>query len=557
MAQLVSFFDQQNDSSSWNFVEPGQIHQDLLTLQPLTKTKNTKCVHLKTGTILEGTFKLQGSLLAYFSNENQTSPNLVLDLLNTRLKASTNNSNKPSYTLTFTKDEISFELIFRSEIAVNSWMNCLKPICISSSVDAHYTTLCFFEENYLCSTYLAQDKKTLELFALKRFLTKSFRQIGAKTMLLNQMRMARSFNHPNIMRLSQIVEDNGSIYFVKSYDPNESLEFLLREANFPVYNFGSQIAQITKSILQGLDYIASRGAILQNLNLGNVVINKQGQVKIIDFIFLNHFNMVELFHERNLIPGFIAPEVFKYNKAKPKTAFDEKSNVFSVGCILFEMLFGFPLFDAKGPTAVLRLNKSYHYSDASNTINKELNNPESFINKQGLKLLLRLLEPDSTKRISIREALCSEYFRTGEISKEKGQFIHSIGKIRSKFEMSFPSQAYRESPSSVGVVVSTGINTFSQPSKNNSQDFVQLDKAQPLPSWNNNLSKLLNDKSFTSKTASFANQCSRISKCSEKEWKEDLSVDFSDEIKIDGCNVKAFLDSHCIKIAIKNPGKPL
>lgn len=66
-------------------------------------------------------------------------------------------------------------------------------------------------------------------------------------------------------------------------------------------------------------------------------IDKGGHVKIVDFTFLTQSNMAKLFDENCLSPGYTAPEAFMYEKTIAKTAFDERSNVFSVGCILFEM----------------------------------------------------------------------------------------------------------------------------------------------------------------------------------------------------------------------------
>lgn len=208
-------------------------------------------------------------------------------------------------------------------------------------------------------------------------------------------------------------------------------------------------------------------------------------------------------------------------------------------------LFGFPLFNEKTPAQILRLNKSYNCSDVFDMIKKEINNPEGQIDKQGLKLLLRLLEPESTKRISAREALGSEYFQSEENPEQKSQFIHSIERIRSKLGMSFPLQSCKEPTSSGGFAISTGINTCS---KTNSQDFFQLQ-----------LSPTLQNKPLILKNVSFVDQFSSFQgspDVPDVEWKDDESVNLNDDIQIDGCNVKAFLDSHCLPISMKNPGKP-
>jgi len=192
--------------------------------------------------------------------------------------------------------------------------------------------------------------------------------------------MQRSLNHPNLVSLSQVLETQGSIYFAKPYNPNQSLEFILKKSNQFFTSFESQTAKIIKSVLQGLDYLAYQGAMLENLHPGNIVITKEGQVKVVDFVFQTKYEKEELFDETSLRSGYIAPEMLKSSK----TAFDKRSNVFSVGCILFEMLFGFPLFNAKDPSNILRLNKSYDSSYCSEMISNGIDASKSPINKQGI-----------------------------------------------------------------------------------------------------------------------------------------------------------------------------
>jgi len=63
-------------------------------------------------------------------------------------------------------------------------------------------------------------------------------------------------------------------------------------------------------------------------------------------------------------------------------------------------------------------------------ITREILNPKGLVNKQGLKLLLRLLEPDSEKRISAREALRSDYFQIEENPENKMNFLHTLERIQ-------------------------------------------------------------------------------------------------------------------------------
>jgi len=165
---------------------------------------------------------------------------------------------------------------------------------------------------------------------------------------------------------------------------------------------------------------------------------------------------------------------------------------------------------------------------------------------------LRLLEPDSSKRISAREALRSDYFQVEERPEGEANFLHYLEKIRSESGLSFPSQSCHESIFSNGSLASTGSNFFSHSSKNISQDSLQL------PRNRCSLLKGLKGKPWTSKNVSFADQFSNCSQSTELHLDkgDDHDGELSeDDSEIEKCNVKAFMDSHYIQISMKNPGK--
>ena len=151
---------------------------------------------------------------------------------------------------------------------------------------------------------------------------------------MNQVTIMRTLDHPNIVKLHEIYETPSALYLVKQYDPANTLEFLLRKSDLQFSNFEFQTITIISSILQGLAYLASQGAMLMNLNLSTILLDKDGHVKIIDFFLLTKSNKPETLNEGSMSPGYTAPEVF--NTAR-SASYDERINVFSVGCILFEM----------------------------------------------------------------------------------------------------------------------------------------------------------------------------------------------------------------------------
>lgn len=92
-----------------------------------------------------------------------------------------------------------------------------------------------------------------------------------------------------------------------------------------------------RSILDALAYLSSKGIMHRDLKPDNILIAKGGEVKIVDFGLATYIDSSDYIHKKCGTPGYIAPEVFKYNPKDPKTIYDERCDVYSAGCILFNM----------------------------------------------------------------------------------------------------------------------------------------------------------------------------------------------------------------------------
>jgi len=158
--------------------------------------------------------------------------------------------------------------------------------------------------------------------------------------------------------------------------------------------------------------MAKLGAMHRDLKPDNIMIDKDCNIKVIDFGLVEHFdnNNTEFIFERCGTPGYIAPEIFCFKKSDPESAYNDKCDVFSIGCIFFQLLFGYRLFNAKEGHEILKQNRNYSYDDTFNMLVEEIDNTESKINKSGLELLIQMLHEDPAERISAQEALSDEYF---------------------------------------------------------------------------------------------------------------------------------------------------
>lgn len=174
-----------------------------------------------------------------------------------------------------------------------------------------------------------------------------------------EVRAAGALNHPNILSIYDVGASNGSPYLVSELLEGETLRDRLTASPLPLkkaIDFALQIAQ-------GLAAAHDKGIIHRDLKPENLFITKDGRVKILDF-GLAKLTRPEVSNDGSQTTisttpgtqtgmvlgtvGYMSPEQVRGEKA------DHRSDIFSFGAILYEMLSGKRAFE--GETAVEKMN---------------------------------------------------------------------------------------------------------------------------------------------------------------------------------------------------------
>lgn len=154
----------------------------------------------------------------------------------------------------------------------------------------------------------------------------------ARTMFYKEAQMvAQELDHPNIVKVYDFGEHKGRFYIVMYYINGYTLEEYIRERGpLPV----EEALKITIEILKALEYAHRKGIIHRDIKPGNVMLSTDGRVYLLDFGIADF--VMQAHKERKKIPGtpeYMAPEQFR-DKA------DHRSDIYSVGVLLYEMLTG-------------------------------------------------------------------------------------------------------------------------------------------------------------------------------------------------------------------------
>jgi serine/threonine protein kinase len=181
-----------------------------------------------------------------------------------------------------------------------------------------------------------------------------------------EAQLAAKLEAPNLVPVYNFGEDDGRFYLVMKYMPGGSLKDLL-EKNGCLDE--KQALAIFEEAGRGVDFAHSHGVIHRDLKPSNILFDSDGTVRISDmgfakFLFGDSSSSMSTSGGMVGTPAYMAPEIWRGKPATPA------SDIYSMGCILYEMLTGKILFDGDSPADVM----TKHVLDGP-LMNDELSEP--------------------------------------------------------------------------------------------------------------------------------------------------------------------------------------
>ncbi|MDH7492752.1 MAG: protein kinase domain-containing protein [Candidatus Saccharicenans sp.] len=154
--------------------------------------------------------------------------------------------------------------------------------------------------------------------------------------LLKEPRLQAALNHPNIVRVLAAEKEKDVFFMVMEYVKGKSLEKILEKEKILE---AERAVDIVKQIAYGVDHAHKNKIIHRDLRPSNILISEEGTVKITDFGTSAWLNSTQYASTRIGSPPYMAPEQF-LGKAS------YCSDIYSIGCIFYEMIVGRPpIFD--------------------------------------------------------------------------------------------------------------------------------------------------------------------------------------------------------------------
>ena len=215
---------------------------------------------------------------------------------------------------------------------------------LSAALSGRYTIERELGAGGMATVYLAQDVRHDRKVALKVLRPELAAVIGAER-FLHEIKTTANLQHPHILPLHDSGTVDGTVFYVMPYVQGESLrDRLNREKQLPI----NDALRITREIASALDYAHRHGVIHRDIKPENILLH-DGQALVADFgIALaassgGGARMTETGMSLGT-PSYMSPE-----QAMGERTLDARTDVYALGCVLYEMLTGEPPFT--GPTA--------------------------------------------------------------------------------------------------------------------------------------------------------------------------------------------------------------
>ena len=215
---------------------------------------------------------------------------------------------------------------------------------LQAAVAGRYTIVREVGRGGMATVFLGDDLKLARRVAIKVLHPQLATGLGVER-FHREIKTAAGLNHPNIVTLYDSGEAGGLLFYVMEYIEGETLRSRLKsETQLPI----DVAVQIVCDVASALSCAHSRGVVHRDIKPENIMLDA-GRALVTDFGIARALTAASLEPITDTgvfvgTPAYMSPE-----QASRSGQIDSRSDIYSLGCVLYEMLTGFVPFD--GPTA--------------------------------------------------------------------------------------------------------------------------------------------------------------------------------------------------------------
>jgi len=189
-----------------------------------------------------------------------------------------------------------------------------------------------------CQVWEGLDTKARRKVAVKVIVPAMAQDAGQRKLLDHELKVAQSLDHPTIIKVDRFSEEGGLPHLVMEYFPAPNLK---KQIAAGVEALVPKLQRIVTETALALDHMHSRGWVHRDVKPDNILAAEDGQVKLIDLAIAAKASgfLGKLLGGKTQAqgsPSYMSPEQIRGE------ALDARSDIYSFGCVIFELIAGRP-----------------------------------------------------------------------------------------------------------------------------------------------------------------------------------------------------------------------
>ena len=232
------------------------------------------------------------------------------------------------------------------------------------------------------------------IFAAKIFDKQGLSNGRSKKKLINEIKIHKKLNNTNIVGFEKFFEDKDNVYILLELCSNQTLNELVKRRK----RLGElEVQCYSLQIIRALKYIHNHRIIHRDLKLGNLFLTSKLELKLGDFGLASKLEYDG--QRRKTVcgtPNYVAPEILE-----KKNGHSYEVDIWSLGVVIYTMLFGVPPFDANDEKIIFKKIKMNSYKFPDNIK----------VDPSAKKLISSLLNLDPSKRPSLDAIVEHDFFK--------------------------------------------------------------------------------------------------------------------------------------------------
>ena len=286
----------------------------------------------------------------------------------------------------------------RSEVT-ETLRTSVRELTTGSTFAGRYQVIEELGHGGMGRVYKVQDTKIGEKIALKLIRPEAGLDKQSLERFSNELKLARKIRHKNVCQMFDLGEDQGTRYITMEYVRGEDLKQLIRKVG---RLSPGQAIGIARQVCDGLDEAHKLGVVHRDLKPQNIMIDEDGRARIMDFGIARSLAGKSITGAGVMIgtPEYMSPEQVEGKDI------DQRSDIYSLGVFLYEMVAGRLPFMGETPLSVAHKHK-YETPEDPRKLNTQVSDDLA-------RVILKCLAKDNKERFQSVAELGTELGRIEE-----------------------------------------------------------------------------------------------------------------------------------------------